>query len=110
MPLSSIPGPARFTGSPAAPAALINFVGGMWTPRIQKPVVAPKLVDAEVVFAGEKLVLVRAGDRTVTIPWTAAHVVRGDILQVGVTAHGQPKLVVLTEPDGHVRVIDFATA
>lgn len=94
--------------SPAAPAALKNFVGKMWTPRIQRPVVAPKLLQAEVVFAGEKLVLVRAGDRTVTLPWIQPSLQRGDTLQVGITAHGQPKLVVLTEPDGHVRVIDFA--
>ncbi len=96
--------------SPAAPAALTNFVGRMWTPRIERPVVAPKLYAAEVVFAGEKLVLVRAGDRTVTLPWAEANLHRGDVLQVGVTAHGQAKLALLTEPDGRVRMIDFSPA
>jgi len=93
--------------SPAAPAALMNFVGRMWTPRIVRPSVAPKLLAAEVVFAGEKLVLVRAGTRTVTLPWTEGNLHRGDVIQVGITAHGQAKLALLTEPDGHVRVIDF---
>jgi hypothetical protein len=32
---------------------------------------------------------------------------KGDILQVGITVHGQAKLVVFTEPTGAVRVIDF---
>jgi hypothetical protein len=92
---------------PSAPAALATFVGKLWIPRIERPVVAPKLLDAEVVFAGEKLVLVRAGARTVTLRWPDAQLSKGDVIQVGITAHGQPKLVVLTEPDGHVRVIDF---
>jgi hypothetical protein len=92
---------------PSAVAALRLFVGKLWTPTIVRPVVAPKLYDAEVVFAGEKLVLVRAGDRSVTLPWSDANVGRGDVIQIGVTAHGQPKLAVITDADGSVRVIDF---
>jgi hypothetical protein len=69
------------------------------------------MVAAEVLFAGEKLVLVRAGERSVTLPWPQSHVRKGDVLSVGVTVHGQAKLVVFTEPTGAVRVIDFdATA
>lgn len=92
---------------PSAPAALTNFVGQLWVPTVDRPVVAPKMVDAEVVFAGEKLVLVRAGTRSVTLPWEGASVQRGDVIQLGITAHGKPKLVVMTEPDGRVTVIDF---
>ncbi|MGE5181623.1 MAG: hypothetical protein ACM31C_06160 [Acidobacteriota bacterium] len=92
---------------PSAPAALRNFVGKLWTPTIERPVVAPKLYDAEVVFAGEKLVLVRAGARSVTLPWAGATVARGDRIKVGITAHGEPKLAVVTDDRGAVRVIDF---
>ncbi len=89
---------------PSSPAVLAKLVGDLWAPVVTRPVVAPKLHDAEVVFAGEKLVLVRAGDRTVTVPWIGASVVRGDRLKVGITAHGKAKLVVLD--DGSVRIID----
>jgi hypothetical protein len=92
---------------PSAPAALRVFVGKLWTPTVQRPVVAPKLYDAEVVFAGEKLVLVRAGNRSVTLPWPGSNVGRGDVIKVGITVHGQPKLAVVTEDDGSVRIIDF---
>ncbi len=90
----------------SAPAALATHVRH-WTPEITRPVVAPKLHDAEVVFSGEKLVQVRAGKRNITLPWVGAAVRRGDRLKVGITAHGQPKLVVMTAEDGSVRVIDF---
>ncbi|CAN5689216.1 hypothetical protein BH11MYX3_BH11MYX3_36900 [soil metagenome] len=93
--------------SPAMPAALANLVTRLWVPEIQRPVVAPKLHAAEVVFAGEKLVLVRAGTRSVTLPWQNAPLRKGDVIQVGISAHGQPKLVLMTEPDGRVTVIDF---
>ena len=92
---------------PSAPAQLANLVTRLWVPRIERPVVAPRMVEAEVVFAGERLVLVRAGARSVTLPWPNANVSRGQVLQVGITVHGQPKLVVFTEPTGAVRVIDF---
>lgn len=92
---------------PSAPAQLANLVTRLWVPRIERPVVAPRMVDAEVLFAGERLVLVRAGARSVTLPWSEAGVRKGDVLQVGITVHGQPKLVVFTEPTGAVRVIDF---
>lgn len=92
---------------PSAPAALRTFAGKLWTPTIDRPAVAPKIFDAHVVFAGERVVLVRAGGRTVTLPWPGAPLERGDQLKVGITAHGQPKLALLTDPDGSVRVIDF---
>ncbi len=92
---------------PSAPAQLANLVTRLWVPRIERPVVAPRMVEAEVLFAGEKLVLVRAGAHSVTLPWRGADVQKGDVLQVGITVHGQPKLVVFTEPTGAVRVIDF---
>jgi hypothetical protein len=92
---------------PSAPALLRVFVGKLWTPTVRRPVVAPKLYDAEVVFAGAKLVLVRAGERSVTLPWADAPVGRGDVIRVGITAHGQPKLALITEDDGSVTVVDF---
>jgi len=93
--------------TPAMPAALANLVTRLWVPTIARPVVAPKLHDAEVVFAGERLVLVRAGSRSVTLPWHNAPVHKGDVIQVGITAHGQPKLALINEPDGRVKIIDF---
>lgn len=93
--------------SPSMPAALAKLTARLWVPTIQRPVVAPKLHDAEVVFAGEKLVLVRAGSRSVTLPWQNAPVQKGDVIQVGISAHGQPKLALMTQPDGRVTVIDF---
>ncbi len=92
---------------PSAQGALRAFVHELWNPTIAQVVVAPKLLDAEVVFCGEKLVLVRAGVKTVTLPWVGAAVSRGDRLKVGITAHGQPKLVMLTGADGLVRVIEL---
>ncbi|MDB4959423.1 MAG: hypothetical protein JWO36_6992 [Myxococcales bacterium] len=92
---------------PSAPAALERFVEKLWRPTVDRPVVAPKLYEAEVVFAGEKLVLVRAGERSVTLPWVGAPLQRGDLIKVGITVHGQPKLAVITGSDGSVRVIDF---
>lgn len=92
---------------PSAPAALRSYAGKLWTPTIDRPAVAPRMVDAEVVFAGDKLVLVRTGDKTVTLPWPDSGVHRGDKLTVAVTAHGQPKLAVITDARGSVRVIDF---
>lgn len=92
---------------PSAPAALRTFAGKLWTPTIERPAVAPKICDAEVVFAGERVVLVRAGERTVTLPWAGAPLERGDQLKIGITAHGQPKLALLTDADGSVKIIDF---
>jgi len=92
---------------PSAPAALANLVEDLWHPAVHRPVVAPKLLSAEVVFVGEKLVQVRAGERRVTLPLPSSHLQRGDVIQVGITAHGQPKLALLSEPDGGIRVVDF---
>lgn len=92
---------------PSMPAALGKLVTRLWAPTIERPVVAPKLHAAEVVFAGEKLVLVRAGTRSVTLPWPNAPLQKGDQLQVGITAHGQPKLALVTDPDGRVTIVDF---
>jgi hypothetical protein len=95
---------------PSAPGALRRHVHALWTPVVSRPSVAPKLYDAEVVFTGKKLVVVRTGTKSVTLPWTGAEVARGDRLQVGLTSHGEPKLAVVTEPNGTVRVIDFDAA
>ncbi|HEY5927981.1 MAG TPA: hypothetical protein VIV11_40120 [Kofleriaceae bacterium] len=78
-----------------------------WDPNLSRPVVAPKLYEAEVLFTGKKLVVVKAGNRSVTLPWEGAEVAKGDRLQVGLTTHGQPKLAVVTDWKGNVRVIDF---
>jgi hypothetical protein len=92
--------------APSARGALRNYVK-FWTPNLTRPVVAPKLYDAEVLFTGRKLVVVKAGNRSVTLPWEGADVAKGDRLQVGLTTHGQPKLAVVTDWKGNVRVIDF---
>jgi len=92
---------------PSATDALRTHAGTLWTPTVHRPVVAPRMFDAEVMFAGEKFVLVRAGTQRVSLPWANAGVERGDKLQVGITVHGEPKLAVLTDPSGRVRVVDF---
>ncbi len=92
---------------PSAAGALRRHLHALWTPVVSRPSVAPKLYDAEVVFTGKKLVVVRTGTKSVTLPWTGAEVAKGDRLQVGLTSHGEPKLAVLTDWDGNVRVIDF---
>jgi hypothetical protein len=92
---------------PSAPGALRRHVNALWSPTVARPTVAPKLFDAEVVFTGKRLVVVRAGTKSVTLPWIGAEVAKGDRLQVGLTAHGQPKLAVVTDWKGNVRVIDF---
>ena len=79
----------------------------LWSPKVARPLVAPKLYDAEVMFTGKKLVVVKAANKSVTLPWEGAEVAIGDRLKVGLTAHGQPKLAVVTDWKGNVRVIDF---
>jgi hypothetical protein len=91
---------------PTAQSTLRKLVR-FWTPNLTRPSVAPKLYEAEVLFTGKKLVVVKAGNRSVTLPWEGAEVEKGDRLQVGLTAHGQPKLAVVTDWKGNVRVIDF---
>jgi hypothetical protein len=92
---------------PSAPGALERYVAELWKPTIDRPVVAPQLHDGQVVFAGEQLVVVRAGAHTVTMRWPNAAVKRGDTIKVGLTAHGQPKLALVTDGDGRVTVVDF---
>lgn len=92
---------------PSAPAALANLVEDLWQPAVHRPRVAPKLMSAEVVFVGEKLVQVRAGERRVTLPLPSSQLQCGDVIQVGITAHGQPQLALLSEPDGGIRIVDF---
>jgi len=92
---------------PSAPSTLRRLIGGLWTPTVNRPVVAPKLFDAEVTFTGKQLIVVKAGSRSVTLPWPGATVTVGDRIQVGLSAHGQPKLAVVTDRRGNVRVIDF---
>ncbi len=92
---------------PRTQATLHNFVERLWTPTIARPVVAPTMYEAEVMFAGKKLVIVRAGSRSVTLPWRGAVVEKGDRLQVGLTSHGEPKIAVVTDWNGNVRIVDF---
>lgn len=91
---------------PSAPVTLRDFVR-FWNPNLTRPVVAPKLFDAEVLFTGKKLVVVKVNSSSVTLPWEGADVGSGDRLKVGLTTHGQPKLAVVTDWKGNVRVIDF---
>jgi hypothetical protein len=92
---------------PHAEAALANLTGGLWEPIIKRPRVAPQLREGRVVFVGPKLVLVKVGERTVTLPWPDAQVRKGDVLRIGITAHYQPKLVILADASGQVKVVDF---
>ena len=92
---------------PLTARALLRKLVKFWNPNVTRPVVAPKLYDAEVLFTGKKLVVVKAGNRSVTLPWEGAEVTKGDRLKVGLTSHGQPKLAVVTDWKGNVRVIDF---
>jgi hypothetical protein len=92
---------------PAAQEVFNRVVAWLWIPTIVRPVVAPRLHLAEVVHVGEQFVLVRAGARSVTLPWQGAPTRPGDHIQVGLTAHGQPKLALVTDAEGRVIVIDF---
>lgn len=92
---------------PSAATSLKRVTGGLWTPTVTRPVVAPKLYDAEIMFTGKKLVIVKAGTKSVTLPWEGATLAPGDRLQIGLSSHGQPKLAVVTDRAGNVRVIDF---
>jgi hypothetical protein len=92
---------------PTAAATLTEHVRNLWTPTLERPVVAPRLYDAEVVFAGEKVVLVRAGNQRVALPWANAGVERGTQLQIGISVHGEPVLAMVTDPNGAVRVFEF---
>ncbi len=93
--------------TPQAPARLAAYVRDLWTPTVERPAVAPKLLTAEVMFAGEKVVLVRAGEQRVALPWENANLERGTQLQIGITVHGEPVLALLTDDAGAVRVIEF---
>lgn len=95
---------------PTADVALRTFVDKLWSPTVIRPVVAPKLYDAEVVFTGKELVIVRAGGKSVTLPWKGAQVAKGERVQVGLSTHGEPKLAVVTDWKGAVRVVDFDPA
>ncbi|HUS30960.1 MAG TPA: hypothetical protein VMZ53_20765 [Kofleriaceae bacterium] len=92
---------------PSATTHLRRLAGNLWNPVIVRPLVAPKLYDAEILFTGKKVVVVKAGSKSVTLPWEGAALVQGDRVQVGLSAHGQPKLAVVTDRKGNVRVIDF---
>jgi hypothetical protein len=95
---------------PNADTLLRAFVDKLWSPTVIRPIVAPKLYDAEVVFTGKELVIVRAGGKSVTLPWKGAPVAKGERLQVGLSTHGEPKLAVVTDWNGAVRVVDFDPA
>ena len=92
---------------PDAAGALARWVRELWRPRIERPVVAPRLHDAEVVVAADGHVVVHAQGRDVRLPWRGANVAVGDLLKVGITAHGEPKLALVTGADGSVRLVDF---
>ena len=92
---------------PRAGDTLRELVGKLWEPTIERPVIAPRMFDAEVVFTGKKIVLVKTADKSVTLPWEGADVEAGDRLKVGLSSHGQPKLAVISDWRGNVRVIDF---
>lgn len=92
---------------PSAVTELKRYVRYLWTPTVERPAVAPKLLTAEVMFAGEKVVLVKAGEQRVALPWANANVERGMQLQIGLTVHGEPVLALVTDDAGAVRVVEF---
>jgi hypothetical protein len=92
---------------PSAAATLRTFIHRLWSPTIERPAVAPRMYDAEIVFTGKQLVIVKAANKSVTLPWIGADVLKGDRVQVGLSTHGEPKLAVITDARGAVRVIDF---
>ena len=92
---------------PSAATELKRYVRYLWTPTVERPAVAPKLLTAEVMFAGEKVVLVKAGEQRVALPWANANVERGTQLQIGLTVHGEPVLALVTDDAGAVRVVEF---
>src|SRR6185295_1002076 len=87
---------------PDAATVLYEHVHQLWKPAIERPIVAPRLYDAEVVFADDNVLMVNIGDRSVVLPWNGAMLERGARLKVGVTAHGQARLAVITDRDGGV--------
>jgi hypothetical protein len=103
---------ARLDGAlpPGADHVLRNYVDRLWNPTVVRPIVAPKMFDAVVTFTGKALVIVRAGGKSVTLPWNGAPIRNGDRIQVGMSTHGEPKLAVVTDRQGAVRVVDFDAA
>ena len=92
---------------PTAGTMLRNLVDDLWEPLIERPQLEPEMLEAEVVFAGKKIVLVKTGDKSITLPWVGADVEAGARLKIGLTQHGQPKLAVISDWRGNTRVIDF---
>jgi hypothetical protein len=109
---SSAPSPqlaARIDAAlpPTAAAVLERYLGGLWRPTIVRPAVAPRIHEATIVFVDKQLVLVRIGERTVTLPWADAEVQRGETINVGISAHGEPRLAIHTDRAGSVTVRHF---
>lgn len=90
---------------PSAADALRLATGDLWTPTVVRP--TPKLCTAQVVFRDDCLVVVRTGSRDVTLPWCGAELSAGDRVHLALSAHGQPKLAVVTDRAGKLRVVDF---
>jgi len=62
-------------------------------PRLRAPWRGP-LAEAAVIFAGPKLVVVRTTDnRSFTLHWPQAAVEKGARVRVGISAHGEPRVV-----------------
>jgi hypothetical protein len=90
----------------SAAATLASYVGELWTPLVDRVVAAP-LEDARVLFSGDKLVLVMVGDKSVVLPRPITAVKRGDVLKVGITPLGKPRLALVTDDAGRVTVFDL---
>jgi hypothetical protein len=90
---------------PPSVDALCLVTSDLWTPTVVRP--TPKLCTAQVVFRDDCLVVVRTGSTDVTLPWCGAELTAGDQVHLALSAHGQPKLAVVTDRAGKLRVVDF---
>ena len=95
---------AAAVGAPA----LRNYVGELWTPTVKRPAVAPKLLTPRSMFAGEKVVLVKAGDAA-----RRAAVGERRVSSAATSCRSaspctaSPKLALVTDAAGAVRVVEF---
>jgi len=66
------------------------------------------LEQGTILFAGERLVTVRlAGPRNVSLPWPASGVVKGEVVRIGFSASGAPRIVERSRADGGTTRIEF---
>jgi hypothetical protein len=96
--------------APGALAALgraVEVPFDLSAPVLTAPFAGP-LGQATVLFVGAKLVTVRvAGPRNVNLPWPGSGLTKGEVLEVGLSPHGAPRVAVRARPDGTKETITF---